>query len=70
MPTKISARNSIEGKITKIKKGSIVTQVEISVTNPTKISSLITTDSADDLNLKEGDSVFAIIKSTEVMIGK
>lgn len=69
-PSKISARNQLVGKITKITKDPIVTQVEVEITGPVSISSVITTSSAEDLSLKVGDQVFAIVKSTEVMIGK
>jgi molybdate transport system regulatory protein len=70
MASKLSARNRIRGKITRIKKGSIVGQIEIEVTSPGKIAAIITADSIDDLNLKEGDEVSAVIKATEVMIEK
>jgi molybdopterin-binding protein len=70
MPSKISARNQFRGKILKITKDPIVTYVEVEITSPIKISSVITSGSADELSLKVGDNVTAIIKSTEVMIGK
>jgi len=40
------------------------------IENPGVITSIITKEAADDLGIKEGDSVIAIIKSTEVMVGK
>jgi len=70
MPSRISARNQLKGKITKVTKDTVVTSVEVEITGPVKISSVITSNSADELNLKVGDTVTAIIKSTEVMIGK
>lgn len=71
MVSKISARNMVEGKVTKITKGEVMTRVEIEISKgPTVLSSVITTDAASDLDIKEGDLVTAIIKSTEVMIGK
>jgi molybdopterin-binding protein len=70
MPAKLSARNQIKGKITKIKKDTVVGSIEIELSLPAKITSVITTDSIDELNLKVGDEVSAVIKATEVMISK
>lgn len=68
--TKLSARNQIRGKITKIKKGEIVGLVEIELSVPAKVTSVITADSIEEMSLKVGDEVNAVIKSTEVMISK
>jgi len=70
MPAKLSARNQIKGKITKVKKGSIVGLVEIELTVPARVTSVITSDSIEELNLKVGDEVSAVVKATEVMISK
>jgi molybdate transport system regulatory protein len=67
---KLSARNQIRGKITKIKKDTIVGSVEIELSLPAKVTSVITADSIDEMNLKVGDEVQAVIKATEVMISK
>ncbi len=67
---KLSARNKIVGKVTKIKRDSVVAHIEIKSSTPVSIISLITSDAADDLGLKVGDKVTAIVKSTEVMIAK
>jgi molybdate transport system regulatory protein len=67
---KISARNKIVGKVTKIKKDSVVAHVEIKCSTPISIVSLITSDAANDLELKVGDKVTAIVKATEVLIAK
>jgi len=45
-------------------------KVKINIGNENVISSVITIESVTDLKLKVGDVVYAIIKSTEVMIGK
>ncbi len=66
----ISARNQIKGVITDIKSGIVTAKVTLDIGGGNMISSVITVDSIEELNLKVGDMVFAIIKSTEVMIGK
>jgi len=66
----ISARNQIKGVITDIKSGIVTAKVTLDIGGGNMISSVITIDSIEELKLKVGDEVFAIIKSTEVMIGK
>ena len=66
----ISARNKIKGTIEDIILGSVMAKVKINIGNENVISSVITIESVTDLKLKVGDVVYAIIKSTEVMIGK
>jgi molybdopterin-binding protein len=67
---KISARNQIKGTITEIKPGVVTAKIVMDIGGGNKLSSVITMDSVNDLNLTVGDTVTAIIKSTEVMIGK
>ena len=65
---KISARNMLKGKITKITKGATTSHVLIDVNGAT-ITSSITNESVEGLKLKEGMEAFAIIKSSDVMVG-
>jgi molybdopterin-binding protein len=64
---KISARNALGGKIVNIKKGATTAHVEIDVSG-TIVTASITNESVDNLNLKVGDSVHAIIKASDVMV--
>ena len=66
----ISARNQLNGKITSVEKGAVMANVKIEVTEPGVITAVITKESAERLGLAEGDDVVAIIKSTEVIVGK
>jgi molybdopterin-binding protein len=63
------ARNVIPGKITNIKKGPITALVTLEIAPGIKIVSSITSGSANDLKLKKGQSAYAIIKASSVMIG-
>jgi molybdopterin-binding protein len=65
----ISARNQIRGRITGLRMGDILGEVEVEI-DPATITATITTSSIQRLGLKKGDQVTAIIKSTEVLIGK
>jgi molybdopterin-binding protein len=65
----ISARNQLEGKVVKVTLGNIMAHVDVKI-GKIQIESVITRRSAEELRLKKGDKVTAIIKSTEVMLGK
>jgi molybdopterin-binding protein len=65
----ISARNRLRGKVEEVVLGTVMAHVVVRV-GENLIESAITRRSADELQLKEGDTVTAIIKSTEVMIQK
>ncbi len=66
----MSARNQLKGTIKSIKHDSIMAEVIIELPGGQQITSVITTDAVNSLQLKEGNEVLAIIKSTEVMVGK
>ena len=67
---KISARNSFKGKVKAIKKGAVMAQVTVDIGGGNQVVSAIFVDSADDLALKVGDEVTAIVKSTDVIIAR
>ena len=65
----ISARNHLKGKITALKLGDIMAHVTIKV-GQNVIESVITRQSAEEMNLKKGDTVTAVVKATEVMVSR
>ena len=67
---KLSARNQLEGKITNVELGAVMANIKIEISEHNTITAVITKESAEKLGLAEGDDVCAIIKSTEVIIGK
>jgi len=67
---KISARNQLKGKIETITSAKINTQITIDLGVNEKVVSVITTSSLDNLGFKVGDEITAIIKSSDVMLGK
>ena len=67
---KISARNMLEGTIENVELGAVMASIKIKVESPGLITALITKESAENLGLKKGDKATAIIKSTEIMVGK
>ncbi|CUW41607.1 Molybdenum-pterin-binding protein mop [Magnetospirillum sp. XM-1] len=66
---KLSARNALKGKVVDISKGQVVAKVKVDVGGQF-ITSLISIEAIEDLALKVGDDVSAIIKASEVIIGK
>lgn len=65
---KISARNALNGKITKVIKGNTTAHVLINVTGGV-ITAAITNEAVEELMLKEGQDAAAIIKASDVMVG-
>jgi molybdate transport system regulatory protein len=67
---KISARNRLKGKVIAVQKDSITAKVKVEITAPATVTALISTEAVEDLNIKVGDIVEAVVKATEVMIAK
>lgn len=67
---KISGRNKIKGKVVRAVPGAVSAIVEIDTGNGINIEGLITKDALDDLNIKPGDELTALIKATSVMFIK
>jgi molybdopterin-binding protein len=66
----ISARNRMAGVVKAIEKGKVASTVKIEIAKPSVITAMITKEAAEELGLKEGDKVEAVIKATEVMVSK
>jgi len=67
---KLSARNQLKGVISEMRKGTVTTIVKIEVRNPAVVSASITNEAAEELGLRVGDDVVAIVKASEVIVGK
>ena len=65
----LSARNHLKGTIDEIQIGDVLTHVTVRV-GDSIIESVITRRSAEEMALKKGDTVTAVVKATEVMIAK
>lgn len=65
---KISARNVLKGKVKRLISSGVNTEVTIEIAPQVNLVSVITTASAQQLGLDEGKEVFAVIKSSNVMI--
>ena len=66
----LSARNKFQGIVDSINQGGINSEIVIDIGNGDKIVAIITTSSVNSLNIKEKSKVGAIIKASDVMIGR
>jgi molybdopterin-binding protein len=67
---KLSARNQLKGKIVEVTKGATTSHVRIDVGQGVIITSSITNEAVSDLGLQKGDEAWAVIKASDVMVGK
>jgi molybdopterin-binding protein len=65
---KLSARNVLKGKVTKVVKGAVNSEVTLELPGGTQITSIITNGSVENLGLKEGKEAYAVIKASNVMV--
>ena len=65
----LSARNRLRGRVSRLAIDGLMAEVQIRIGDQ-ELVSVITRSSAERLGLATGDEVFAVIKSTEIMIGK
>ena len=54
---KYGVRNSMKATVTKVKKGDIMSQISCKLAEPGTMTSILSTESLEELNLKEGDQV-------------
>lgn len=66
---KLSARNQLPGKVLEVEKSGLVCKITIEM-EPSVITSVVTEEAVEKLDIKPGDRVYAVIKSTEVMVAK
>lgn len=65
---KISARNTLKGKVKKVTVGAVNTEIIVELPGGAEIVSIITKGSADALGLAVGKEVYAVVKASNVMI--
>lgn len=66
----LSARNRFRGVVREVKIEGLLAQVELDVTEPSRLVAVITRESAEELGLKPGMSAAAVVKATSVMIDR
>ena len=67
---RLSARNIIKGKVLEVTRGATTAHVKIDIGGGTVITASITNEAVSELKLKKGDQAYAVIKASDVMVGK
>ncbi len=67
---KLSARNQLKGKVVDVMKGATTSHVRVDIGGGVIVTSSITNEAVADLALAKGDEVWAVVKASDVMIGK
>ena len=67
---KISARNRLRGVVEEVQKGVVTAKVKIKIEKPVAVTAIISKEAVEELDIKAGDNVEAVIKATEVMVAK
>ena len=67
---KLSARNQLKGKIVEVTKGATTSHVRIEIGPGVVVTASITNEAVADLSLQKGHAAWAVIKASDVMIGK
>jgi molybdopterin-binding protein len=66
---RLSARNRLKGKVVEVTKGQTTAHVRIDIGGAV-ITASITNEAVDELGLKPGDAAYAVVKASDVMVGK
>ena len=66
---KLSARNILKGKVKKVIHGAVNSEVTVALAGGAELVSIITKQSAKNLKLAKGKSVYAVVKASNVILG-
>ena len=66
---RLSARNRLKGKVVEVTRGQTTAHVRIDI-GGIGITASITNEAVDELGLKPGDEAYAVVKASDVMVGK
>jgi molybdopterin-binding protein len=69
-PMKLSARNVLPGKVVDVKRGATTSHIRIDIGGGAIVTASITNEAVDELALKTGDKAAAVIKASDVIVGK
>ena len=65
---KLSARNKLKGTIVEVTKGQTTAHIRIDIGGGVIVTSSITNEAVDDLKLAKGQTAYAVIKASDVMV--
>ena len=67
---KLSTRNVLKGRVVKVVRGATTAHVKIDLGGGSVVTASITVEAVDELGLREGDSAYAVIKASDVIVAK
>ena len=67
---KYGAKNQLAGTVTGIKRGTVMSQVNLEIKADASVSSVLTLEALDELGISEGDQVKVIVKAVNVLLIK
>ncbi len=67
---RLSARNILSGKVLEVKKCATTAHVRLELPGGAAITASITNEAVDELGLRAGDQAYAVVKASDVMVGK
>lgn len=67
---KYGAKNQLVGTVRSIKRGTVMSQVNLDIAAKSSMSSVLTVEALDDLGIKQGDQVRVIVKAVHVLLVK
>lgn len=65
---RLSARNVLKGKVVKVTKGAVNSEVLLELKGGAQVVSVITNESVENLGLKAGVEAYAVVKASNVMV--
>ena len=68
-PVRISARNQLKGRVSKVTRGAVNAEVSLALDDSTTVTAVITNGSVETLGLAEGQSAIAAFKASSVILG-
>jgi len=67
---KVGARNRIVGEVAEIKRGSLMCLVKVNISQASRMASVMTLESLEELGIKKGDQVEVVVKAVNVLLVK
>lgn len=64
---KVGARNQVRAKVTEVKKGDVMSLIKFTIPAESRMGSVITTESVEEMGLKVGDEVTLLVKAIHVL---
>jgi molybdopterin-binding protein len=67
---KVGARNQLVGRVTEVKRGTVMCEVKLEIPAQSRMASVMTVESLEDMGVKVGDTVQVVVKAVNVLLLK